>query len=105
MEKEHISQHLTISEILPHCDNWIKRGSSTLSFRITQVLTGHECFGKYPHRIGAEEHPTFHECGASIDSVQHLIEDYPQFEEQRPSNAIGLDISPTALVGALLNSD
>lgn len=51
LKEEHINQYLTVSAILPHWDNWIKRGSSILSFRTTQVLTRHGYFRKYLHRI------------------------------------------------------
>ena len=67
LEEEHTIQYLTIATVLSHWDNWIKRGASTLSFRITQFLTEYACLGK--HHIGAEEHPTCHECRASVNSV------------------------------------
>lgn len=32
--------------------NWVVRGHGCLTFRITQIITGHGCFGAYLHRIG-----------------------------------------------------
>ena len=79
----------------------------TLSYRITQVLSGHGCFGEYLHRIGAEEHPGCHECGADLDSAQHTLESYPRFEQQRHilQSTIGPTLSPEALVRALIGND
>ena len=82
-------------------------GAKSLTFRVTQVLTGHGCFGEYLRRIGAEETTECIECGAEMDSAQHTIEECPQYQEARRdlTNVIGADLSPAALVGALLGSE
>ncbi|KAL6416348.1 hypothetical protein ACFW04_013547 [Cataglyphis niger] len=43
--------------ILPHFQEWIGRKHGNISFRITQLLTGHGCFGTYLHRIGKVPEP------------------------------------------------
>ncbi|KAK9295321.1 hypothetical protein QLX08_010324 [Tetragonisca angustula] len=55
-------------------------------------------------RIGAEGSTECLEYGAELDSVQHTLEKCPAFEEQRGAltAAIGEDLSPVAVVGALL---
>ncbi|XP_050353618.1 uncharacterized protein LOC126775612, partial [Nymphalis io] len=36
----------TVEAIRPHLSRWVTRKGGTLTFRLTQVLTGHGCFGK-----------------------------------------------------------
>ena len=71
---------------------------------LTQVLTGHGCFGEYLHRIGAEESPRCRKCAAELDTAQHTLEDCPAFDELRAKlkYEIGEDICPAKLVRALL---
>ena len=72
-----------IATVLAHWDQWLDRGAGTLTFRVTQMITGHGCFGVYLHRIGAEETPACQECGAEVDSAQHVLGVCPRFQEQR----------------------
>ena len=72
-----------IKEILKVWDTWGEKGVSSLTYRITQVLSGHGCLGEYLYKIGAETHPGCHECGAPIDSIKHVVESCPRFGLQR----------------------
>ena len=40
--------------ILPNWKQWTESGPTTLTYRTTQILTGHGCFGEYLKQIGAE---------------------------------------------------
>lgn len=71
----------------------MERGTRTLA---------HGYFGQYLHRIGAEATTECKECG---DSSQHTLEECPQHQEARRTNAIDKDLSPAAIVGALLGSE
>ncbi|XP_062531089.1 uncharacterized protein LOC134201038 [Bombyx mori] len=44
----------TVEAIRPVLDDWLGRRHGSLSFRVTQVLSGHGCFGKYLCRIDRE---------------------------------------------------
>ncbi|XP_063823823.1 uncharacterized protein LOC135073588 [Ostrinia nubilalis] len=59
-----------LDAIGPVLDQWLERSHGFLTFRLAQVLTGHGCFGSYLHRIGREESPLCHKCGAADDTVQ-----------------------------------
>ena len=71
-----------------------------LTYRITQILTGHGCFGEYLKRIGAEATAICHHCGADTDTAQHTLEECEVFETQRSNlrAAIGPNISPAGLI-------
>lgn len=43
-----------------------------VTFRLTQVFTGHGCFGVYLHRIGREPTMQCHHC-EDQDSAQHML--------------------------------
>ena len=48
-----VALRLRIPEVvLPNWDVCLDGGGPSLTYRLTQVLTGHWCFGEYLHRIG-----------------------------------------------------
>jgi len=53
--------------VQPRLADWLGWVWGELSFRVTQVLTGHGCFGSYLCRIGRERTMRCHHCGASED--------------------------------------
>ncbi|KAL0818000.1 hypothetical protein ABMA28_008542 [Loxostege sticticalis] len=71
------------------------------------VLTGHGCFGNYLHKIGREESPSCHECGAAVDTAQHTLAVCPGWEEQRRVlvGAVGQDLSLPSIVNAMLDDE
>ena len=73
-----------IAAVLAHWDQWLDGGAGTFAFRVTQVLTGHGCLGKYLYRIGAEKTQACQE--AEIDSAQRT-EGMPAF----PGAAAGIE--------------
>ncbi|XP_011860716.1 PREDICTED: uncharacterized protein LOC105557920 [Vollenhovia emeryi] len=64
----------TLQAILPRLEEWLDRPWARASFRTTQVLTGHGCFGGYLHRIGRERTTQCHHCEEAEDSAQHTLE-------------------------------
>ncbi|XP_063824558.1 uncharacterized protein LOC135074189 [Ostrinia nubilalis] len=73
----------TLDAIGPVLDQWLERMHGFLTFRLAQVLTGHGCFCSYLHRIGRDESPLYHKCGAADDTVQHTLAVCTGWEEQR----------------------
>ena len=59
--------------ILLSWEQWAEAGPALLTFRLTQVLTGHGCFGEYLRKIGAEETAACHHCPADTNTAQHYI--------------------------------
>ncbi|CAH2104358.1 unnamed protein product [Euphydryas editha] len=87
---------VTVDAIRPHLRRWVNRRHGVLTFRLSQVLTGHGCFGKYLHQIARREAtPACHECGAPIDSARHILEECAAWEPQRRAlvAVIGGDLS------------
>jgi len=86
--------------ILLHIERWMTRSWGGLTFRITQLLTGHGCFGTFLLRIGKSEVATCVFCGLDDDSPDHTIADCPQWFDERCSlmGAIGPDLSLSNII-------
>lgn len=50
---------------------------------MTQVLTGHGCFGEYLCRIKKERTTACHHCEEAVDTAQHTLAECPAWVEER----------------------
>nr|XP_012215832.1 PREDICTED: uncharacterized protein LOC105668174 [Linepithema humile] len=97
----------TTHTIQPCLPEWVDRRGRGLEFHLTQVLTGHGCFGDYLCRISREHTTGCHHCAAGRDTAQHtLTECEAWMEERRALTAVvGEDLSLPALVQAMLEGE
>ncbi|XP_011859441.1 PREDICTED: uncharacterized protein LOC105556937 [Vollenhovia emeryi] len=87
--------------ILPSFDLWMDRSHGQVTFRVTQLLTGHGCFGAYLRRIGKAESAVCPYCSleegetSQIDTVEHTVAECPAWLCKRTelSASIGADLS------------
>ncbi|CAH2257785.1 jg8953 [Pararge aegeria aegeria] len=107
LEEERNARQRAVGAILPNLEAWLARKRGNITFRLTQVLTGHGCFGEYLFRIGREVTPRCHHCGGDQDTAQHTLEDCPAWESERRVliNNVGGDLSPPAVIAAMLAKD
>lgn len=91
--------------ILPNFWPWMKRRWA-VTYRLTQVLTGHGCFGTYLNRIGRETTPQCHHCNNDRDDAQHTLEECAAWTNERAAlvSKIGRDLSPANVVRAMLHN-
>lgn len=107
LEEPQVSVRL-LTAIRPVLKEWVNRKSGALSFRLTQVLTGHGCFGRYLCEIaGREDTSRCHHCDADRDTAEHTIMACPSWTRQRAAltAAIGHDLSLPAIICAMLSSE
>jgi len=73
---------------------------------MTQVLTGHGCFGEYLCRIGKERTAECHHCGHPHDSAQHTLESCSVWAAERAdlTAAVGADLSLPTVIRAMVGS-
>ncbi|XP_048001431.1 uncharacterized protein LOC125238201 [Leguminivora glycinivorella] len=98
----------TIGAILPVMEDWLGRRRGVLTYRLTQVVTGHGCFGHYLHRIGREPSTQCLDCGVEDDTAQHTLEECSRCPVERAAlvAATGLvDLSLHSVIGAMLSSE
>lgn len=92
--------------IIRHFDEWMDRRTGFLTFRITQFLTGHGCFGRYLFRIGKEDTSICPYCQDGEDTADHTVRtcDAWVMERSELRYVVGPDLSLPALVGAICQS-
>lgn len=66
--------------IQPVLEKWIMRRGS-LTYRATQLLTGHECFGRFLRRIGRQPSAVCQHCGEGEDTADHTLSRCPAWAE------------------------
>ncbi|KAJ0176872.1 hypothetical protein K1T71_008051 [Dendrolimus kikuchii] len=97
----------TIQAVRPIMPEWLQRRYGTLTFRLTQVLSGHGCFGRYLCRIRREQTSGCHHCvGGDEDTALHTLQVCPAWDEQRRDlvAVVGADLSLPAVVKAMVGS-
>jgi len=89
--------------LLPHLPAWINRRWGGLTFRVTQMLSGHGCFGSYLQHIGKAEHALCPHCGLEDDTADHTLQSCPSWFDERNNlmGAIGIDLSLPAVIKAI----
>ncbi|KAL0870353.1 hypothetical protein ABMA27_005363 [Loxostege sticticalis] len=66
--------HRTTGAIAPKLTEWVRRQHGRLTFRVTQVLSDHGCFGAYLAMIGREPTAECHHCRrCDRDTAQHTL--------------------------------
>ncbi|XP_041969583.1 uncharacterized protein LOC121726335, partial [Aricia agestis] len=98
----------TAEALRPVLVAWMRRKRKSLTFRLTQVLTGHGCFGAYLCKVARREPtPVCHDCGAAEDTAQHTLEVCDRWAVQRHDlvAVLGGDLSLPSMVRCMLESD
>jgi len=62
---------------------WLERARDGIPFQITQILTGHGCFGAFLCRIGRDRTTECHHCGAPDDTAWHTLAECQTWERER----------------------
>lgn len=96
-----------VNAIQPVLEEWACRPWGGLSFRMTQIISGHGCFAAYLHRIGKEHTRDCHHCDSPEDTAQHTLESCPAWADERATliGAVGPDLSLAAIIRAILVSE
>lgn len=96
-----------IDAIRPILDEWVGRRHGGLTYRATQIMSGHGCFDKYLHGIGKERSVACHHCDSMMDTALHTLEECPAWAEERRALRVivGDDLSLPTLVGKMVESE
>ncbi|KAL0830361.1 hypothetical protein ABMA28_002549 [Loxostege sticticalis] len=98
----------TTGAIAPVLTEWVRRQHGRLTFRLTQVLSGHGCFGAYLAKIGREPTAECHHCRrCDEDSAQHTLVSCPAWVGERGVlvSVVGGDLSLQAIVARMASSE
>lgn len=87
--------HRLIGQLLP----WCNRRHGDLCYHLTQLLTGHGCFGAFLHRIGKEETAACHHCPHDHDDAEHTIFRCDAWSKEREDLRIALNVDRLTVDG------
>ncbi|XP_020298928.1 uncharacterized protein LOC109863143 [Pseudomyrmex gracilis] len=111
LDWEHLDEsRAAIQEVVvvvrPYLEVWLENVVGHFTYRVTQVLTGHGCFGEYLSRIKRSRRQC-HQSGAASDSVEHTVKECPRWAKDRRAlvDAIGPDLSLEGLMQVLASGD
>jgi len=92
--------------LLPCLPAWMNRRWGGLTFRVTQLLTGHGCFGTFLLRIGKADTALCVFCGMDVDSSDHTLRVCPEWSEERDelSGVIGPDLTLAGVIRAITDN-
>jgi len=93
-----------IRELAP----WCRRQHGEVSFHLSQVLTGHGCFGEYLRRFGKADSDRCALCGAAPDGAEHAVFYCDAFHRWRAEACVYLDVDqllPENLTEIMLRSN
>lgn len=97
-----------LESIRPVLEKWVQRGHGALTFRLTQVLSGHGCFGRYLyHVVRKETTPVCHQCGFTEETAQHVLEVCPGADGPRQSlvAVLGADLSLPVILSRMVDDE
>lgn len=95
--------------ILPYFYEWLDRSHGGLTYRITQLLTGHGCFQKFLFHINRTESPKYMHCSEDVvDDAEHTVGFCVAWSEEQDvllANGVGGNgLALASVVGDILSS-
>jgi len=60
-------------KLIPNLDLWLSRKAGQVTYHLTQMLSGHGCFGSYLHRFHLLDSDACAQCGHAPDDAEHAI--------------------------------
>lgn len=92
--------------IIQRIQPWVERRHGLTDFHLTQMLSGHGCFGQYLYKIGKLPDPSCVDCQAATDDAEHAVFRCDRWWASRRSlqHNLGRPVEPDTLVGAMLES-
>lgn len=94
----------TCEAIIPILDTWLDRSWGMMTYRITQLFTGHGCFNTFLYRIGKADTSICEYCQEE-DSTEHHIAACPRWNTERETlvEKIGNDLQLKAIAQKISN--
>ncbi|XP_011685328.1 PREDICTED: uncharacterized protein LOC105448464 [Wasmannia auropunctata] len=92
--------------LIPVLARWYGRSHGHLTYRMTQMLTGHGCFRSFLLRIGKVPHGNCVFCGDPIDSNVHTLRSCPACNTEREElvGTVDPDLDLRTVICSILES-
>lgn len=69
--------------MIANIEDWIGWGPRSLTYRLTQYISGHGCFAEFLYRIGKISTPECWHCPHPVDDAHHTMVQCPKWEDER----------------------
>ena len=101
--EERYTRKRVVQAILPSFEAWMRR-KRRVTYRLTQIITGHGCFGDYLFKIGRQTAAICIHCDKDTDSAQHTLETCPAWDTERRAlvQEVGRNLSLPVVIRAML---
>jgi len=95
---------LWTKRLISEVRKWVDRSFGETDFHLTQMFTGHGCFGYYLHKYKKREDPECVDCGSPVDDVEHTLFRCDRWWRQRRKLEmnIGAGMEPDTVVTKML---
>lgn len=105
-QREEAAGKRTCEAIAPNFQNWIDRRHGFMTFRTTQLVTGHGCFYSYLFRIGKVDTPQCPLCDLEPDTAEHTIQVCPYWTDERQllQEKLGINLDLSRIINQICTS-
>jgi len=92
--------------LISYIEKWYNKEHGTITFYITQLITGHGCFREFLYKIKKVDSPTCEFCTVGQDSAQHTLECCNRWNRERLilTDGIGHNLDLNSVMGKILES-
>ena len=93
-----------IHTLIRNIKEWTTRDHGRLDYWVTQVLSGHGCFGAYLFKYKKRSDPTCQDCGTGWDDAEHAFFRCRVYMEEpdQLQQSIGAPLEPDTVVEVML---
>ncbi|KAL4083898.1 hypothetical protein QTP88_029214 [Uroleucon formosanum] len=92
--------------LIPDLQPWVTRSFGTLNYHLTQLLTGHGCFGEKLSKFKRRDTSVCYDCREPVDSAEHAFFDCDRWWKLRRELEVktNKDFTPETAVKTILES-
>ncbi|KMQ89172.1 reverse transcriptase [Lasius niger] len=91
LERPNTPGEYTKLAIVPNLEVWLARKHGGMTYHLTQVMTGHGCFGRFLFRIGRRPNRSCDFCGEE-DNAFHTLRECPAWERLTMRRKLELEL-------------
>ena len=87
---------------------WLSRKHGEVTYSMTQILSGHGCFGYYLHRMALRDSAACMYGDSASDTAEHTLLKCKRWQQQRSElvQCLGVDgLTPQNIIPAMLSSE
>lgn len=104
LERPNTPGEFTKLMLVPNLEIWMNRKFGGMTFHLTQVMTGHDCFAKFVYRIGKRKNTSCDLCGEDVDDVLHTLKECPAWDPERIELRRALELDRDFVLGDILEA-